>query len=347
MDSPGDPDILRVWTLLSEVSEQLSHNRSTAVNVHSLSDGSKAQAIHSQTGFVLRRFNTDKPKEVYDAELERMNNAMSAENLALLNDNRQLSALIREYEQTLENVMATFRTRAHEVQQRELALMRHYERILIQHETEAVEESLRVSNARSESLARAGRMLRAVMRRMHGEDVAAYEAYVAHQNAIANEKRREASAASAGVRSRQTSADEHAVDVGEGRVEEAEAERAEEAEKGEDVELDLDRVLEEEDDLEKRLAAADWALEREIELARLEREHEELIALANGLLQPLPTQTPEPAAPAAPAPAPVPVPASAPPQEPDHPTIEAVAGGPRGSVGPFGTYKQSPGARIG
>lgn len=50
--------------------------------------------------------------DVYDAELERMNAAMSAENQALLNDNRQLSALIREYEQTLESVMATFRTRA-------------------------------------------------------------------------------------------------------------------------------------------------------------------------------------------------------------------------------------------
>ena len=51
-------------------------------------------------------------QEVYDEELERMNSAMSAENQMLLNDNRQLSALIREYEQTLENIMATFRTRA-------------------------------------------------------------------------------------------------------------------------------------------------------------------------------------------------------------------------------------------
>ena len=50
--------------------------------------------------------------ELYDTELERMNAAMSAENMTLLNDNRQLSALIREYEHTLENVMATFRTRA-------------------------------------------------------------------------------------------------------------------------------------------------------------------------------------------------------------------------------------------
>lgn len=37
---------------------------------------------------------------------------MSAENNTLINDNKQLNALIKEYEQTLENVMSTFRTRA-------------------------------------------------------------------------------------------------------------------------------------------------------------------------------------------------------------------------------------------
>ncbi len=41
-----------------------------------------------------------------------MNAAMSAENQALMNDNKQLNVLIKEYEQTLENLMATFRTRA-------------------------------------------------------------------------------------------------------------------------------------------------------------------------------------------------------------------------------------------
>ena len=50
--------------------------------------------------------------EEYNAELERMNAQMSAENLALQNDNKQLNALIKEYEQTLENLMTTFRTRA-------------------------------------------------------------------------------------------------------------------------------------------------------------------------------------------------------------------------------------------
>ncbi len=50
--------------------------------------------------------------EVYEAELERMNAAMSAENQTLLNDNRQLSTLIREYEQTLEKAMEKFRAHA-------------------------------------------------------------------------------------------------------------------------------------------------------------------------------------------------------------------------------------------
>ena len=50
--------------------------------------------------------------EIYDAELERMNNAMTADNQGLQNDNRQLIGLIREYEQSVEHVMTLFRTRA-------------------------------------------------------------------------------------------------------------------------------------------------------------------------------------------------------------------------------------------
>ena len=41
-----------------------------------------------------------------------MNLQMSAENLGLQNDNKQLNTLIKEYEQTLEGLMTTFRTRA-------------------------------------------------------------------------------------------------------------------------------------------------------------------------------------------------------------------------------------------
>lgn len=50
--------------------------------------------------------------EDYDAELERMNSAMLAENQALQHDNKQLNALIKEYETTLETVMGLFRQRA-------------------------------------------------------------------------------------------------------------------------------------------------------------------------------------------------------------------------------------------
>jgi hypothetical protein len=51
-------------------------------------------------------------EDAYDGELERMNASLAAENQTLQHDNKQLGALIREYEQTLESVMSAFRTRA-------------------------------------------------------------------------------------------------------------------------------------------------------------------------------------------------------------------------------------------
>lgn len=44
--------------------------------------------------------------EDYDAELEHMNASMIAENQGLQHDNKQLNALIKEYEQTLETLMS-------------------------------------------------------------------------------------------------------------------------------------------------------------------------------------------------------------------------------------------------
>ena len=46
------------------------------------------------------------PLEEYDAELENMNAAMTLENQGLQHDNKQLNALIKEYEQTLESLMS-------------------------------------------------------------------------------------------------------------------------------------------------------------------------------------------------------------------------------------------------
>jgi hypothetical protein len=50
--------------------------------------------------------------EAYETELERMTTALQMENASLAHDNKQLSALIKEYEQTLENIMSSFRHRA-------------------------------------------------------------------------------------------------------------------------------------------------------------------------------------------------------------------------------------------
>ncbi|RPD54638.1 hypothetical protein L226DRAFT_487972 [Lentinus tigrinus ALCF2SS1-7] len=377
MEPNGDPDVLRVWSLLSEVSEQLSQNRSSAVNLHALSDGAKAQAIHSQTGFVLRRFNLDKPKEVYDAELERMNAAMSAENMTLLNDNRQLSALIREYEQTLENIMATFRTRAHEVQQRELALMRQYESVIVQRETEALDESLTASNTRSESLARVGRMLRTVLRRLGGEDVRAYEAHLAHAahaEALAagrSDQSREASSTSEPPETQPSAGEEKTGGEAEGIEPDKgkDKERVDETQEGEADTSESDAaILEEEDNPEKHLAAAEWALERESELCRLEKENEHLRKLVNGLLNAKSSpSTSEQAAAPAPTHRSTDSSSSAIPENPngegegrgseEHPSFstlprqqqqqqQRLLGGRPGTVGPFGTYKKSTGIRV-
>ena len=131
---------------------------------------------------------------------------MSAENQTLMNDNKQLNALIKEYEQTLENVMATFRNRAvrfstliplvfhpdltnsclvrgdgfsppstqNEVQQRELALIREYEHKLLVRETEELVRALSASSSLSTSLGRLGSLLRSVMRTLNGEEDAQF-----------------------------------------------------------------------------------------------------------------------------------------------------------------------------
>ena len=44
--------------------------------------------------------------EEYEAEVENMNTVMMAENQSLQHDNKQLNALIKEYEQTLETLMS-------------------------------------------------------------------------------------------------------------------------------------------------------------------------------------------------------------------------------------------------
>jgi len=165
-----DQDLAKLWGLVVELSEQLSKARGMASSLHSQSIQLKSQAFHSETGFVLRRFNLHLSKEEYDAELERMNVSMASENQALAHDNKQLNSLLKEYEQTLESVMSTFRTRAHDVQEHELTLMRSYESMLLSSETTALSDQLAVDTSISVLIARCSHLLRTVLRLMGGEE---------------------------------------------------------------------------------------------------------------------------------------------------------------------------------
>ena len=158
-----------------------------------------------------------------------MNVAITAENQSLQYDNKQLNALIKEYEQTLETLMSTFRNRAvwfydyffitrrtltglykRDVQERELSLIRDYESKLLDREEENATQELDSSTALSESLARLSNVLRQYLRSLGGEEA--------------------------------------------------------------------ERVINSDEDREpwSSMAAAQYALERECELARLEKENEEL-----------------------------------------------------------------------
>ncbi|KAG1872328.1 hypothetical protein DFJ58DRAFT_761035 [Suillus subalutaceus] len=159
-----------LFNSVQELSELLTQNRSISFSLHASAGAIKTQAAHAQTGFVLRRFNLDKVQDAYDGELERMNASLAAENQTLQHDNKQLGALIREYEQTLESVMSAFRTRARDVQEHELALIREYESKLIARESEDLLRALSASTAQSAALGRISNTLRHLMRVLNGED---------------------------------------------------------------------------------------------------------------------------------------------------------------------------------
>jgi len=165
-----DSDLIRLWGLIAELSDQLNSNRSIAANLQQQADALKGQAIHAGTGFALRRFNTDISKEQFESELERMNAQIMIENQKLQHENKQLSGLLKEYEQTLETVMAKFRTQAYAAQQHELTLTRHYESLLLQRDTSALSTDLVSSTALSSALSRLSHNLRLALRAVNGED---------------------------------------------------------------------------------------------------------------------------------------------------------------------------------
>ncbi|MBW0464399.1 hypothetical protein O181_004114 [Austropuccinia psidii MF-1] len=126
-----EEDLQRLWQLLAELSSQLTQNREQCEHLKKQADDLKTQAIHTGTGYALKRFNVDLSQEQFESEVERMNAQLVVENQTLQHENRQLTILLKDYETTLEQIMTRFRNHAHSTQQHELDLTRYYESLLL------------------------------------------------------------------------------------------------------------------------------------------------------------------------------------------------------------------------
>ncbi|THG96946.1 hypothetical protein EW026_g4971 [Hermanssonia centrifuga] len=165
-----ESDLIRAWQLLHELTEQNAHNHKMSNNLHGLADTLKTQARDVSSGFSLRRVNSDISKEVFESELERQNAQVIIENHTLIHENRQLSSLLKEYEQTMETVMAKFRNHAMAAQQHELTLTRHYENLLLARESSSMQEDLSNNTTIADSLQRLSESLHALLHSMAGEE---------------------------------------------------------------------------------------------------------------------------------------------------------------------------------
>ncbi|KAA1096949.1 hypothetical protein PGT21_032317 [Puccinia graminis f. sp. tritici] len=126
-----EDELQRLWQLLAELSSQLTQNREQTEQLKKQAQELKTQAIHTGTGYPLKRFNVDLSKEQFESELERMNAQLVIENQTLQHENRHLTILLKDHETTLEQIMNRFRNHAHSTQQHELELTKYYESILL------------------------------------------------------------------------------------------------------------------------------------------------------------------------------------------------------------------------
>lgn len=162
-------ELQRLWTLVSELSSQLSANQQLCQSLQAQADELKGHALHSGTGYTLRRFNLDISKEKFESDLEKINAQLVMENHTLAHENKQVNVLLREYEQTLEQIMAKFRSFSHATQQHTLALTSHYETLLANNVYDVASADLSVNTAFSEHLTRLGSLVRQALREADGE----------------------------------------------------------------------------------------------------------------------------------------------------------------------------------
>ncbi|KDN45740.1 hypothetical protein K437DRAFT_224042, partial [Tilletiaria anomala UBC 951] len=165
----GSDELQTIWSLVAELSSQLSANKELCVSLQQQADQLKGQIHHNNTGFTLRRFNVDISKENFESELEKINVALVRENTALQHENKQLNQLLREHEQTLESVMVKFRNFSHSTQHHILELTQHYEGLLSTQSYNQASSSLRATTASSSTLTHLGDLVRRALRVIDGE----------------------------------------------------------------------------------------------------------------------------------------------------------------------------------
>lgn len=165
-----EEELVRLWSLVGELSEQLSNNRALVAQLKARAENVKGQAVHVGTGFPLRRFNLDISNEEFHSELEAFGSHLVLENQQLQHENKQLNALLKEYEQTLETVMNKFRGVAHSSQQHDLSLHSYYTSLLQTLQTAHSSAQLHDSTSLSLLLNRLSTLLRSALRSMQGEE---------------------------------------------------------------------------------------------------------------------------------------------------------------------------------
>ncbi|KZS93967.1 hypothetical protein SISNIDRAFT_410611 [Sistotremastrum niveocremeum HHB9708] len=170
-----DLDYIKLWNIIAELSEHLTANRAFAQALQKQAAQLKTQAAEKTSVFALRRYNVDITKETFESEVERNNAAAIIENQALLHENRQSNALLKEYEQTLETVMAKFRAHSRAASLHEQTLTRHYETLLASRESSTIPSFAPELDSSSpnytRSLTRLTHLLRLVALSLDGKDL--------------------------------------------------------------------------------------------------------------------------------------------------------------------------------
>ncbi|WFC96054.1 hypothetical protein MBRA1_002710 [Malassezia brasiliensis] len=168
----GEPDD-RLWSLILDLSAQVTANKQVADALKTQIDELQGQAVHAKTGYALRRFNVDVAEETFTSELERLNVQLTQENTMLAHEAKQLGALLRECEATLETVMGKFRRFSHAVQQYGLDLSAYYQSRLAAQTAQLDALQRHEHQDRDASMARLGALVRDALRLVDGEDAAA------------------------------------------------------------------------------------------------------------------------------------------------------------------------------